>query len=130
MPARRVLVIEDEPGARDALGSLLGEDGYEVRTAGSGAAGLRFILEFRPDTVVCDFYLPDIDGLEVLRQARALAAPGVIFIVLTAGCGGAEAEKAVREEADFFLKKPIDLPKFRLLLQNQPERPVLALLPK
>ncbi len=122
MAAQRILVIEDEPGARDALGSLLAEEGYEVCTAENGKIGLERIREFRPDTVVCDFYLPDIDGLEILRQVRSAENDGVVFIFITAACGGAEAETILRREADFFFSKPLDLSTFRRVLERRPLR--------
>ena len=118
MAAQRILVIEDEPGAREALQSLLSEEGYTVDTAENGEHGLRRLSEFRPDTVVCDFYLPDTDGLQILRRVRDLAGRTVTFIVITAGCGGAEAESLLQREADFFFQKPIDLSRFRDTLQQ------------
>jgi two-component system, NtrC family, response regulator HydG len=117
MAAQRILVIEDETGAREALQSLLVEDGYTVCTAESGRRGLQRLREFRPDTVVCDFYLPDTDGLQVLRQIRASGEPEVTVIVITAGCGGEERETVLRREADYFLTKPLDLGRFRDVLQ-------------
>ena len=117
MAARRVLVIEDEDAARDALGSLLSEEGYVVRTAASGRAGLDCFQEFRPDTVVCDYTLPDIDGLQVVRQMRAVQEE-ITFIMVTAGCGGDEAEREARAEVDFFLGKPVNLLEFRDVLQG------------
>jgi CheY-like chemotaxis protein len=118
MAAQRILVIEDEPGAREALQSLLSEEGYTVATAENGEKGLRRLSEFRPDTVVCDFYLPDTDGLQILRQVRDRAGSDVAFIVITAGCGGAEAESQLQREADFFFQKPLDLARFRRALQR------------
>jgi CheY-like chemotaxis protein len=118
MAAQRILVIEDEAGAREALQSLLMEDGYTVCTAESGRRGLERLREFRPDTVVCDFYLPDTDGLQVLRQIRASGEPDVTVIVITAGCGGEERETVLRREADYFLTKPLDLGRFRDVLQS------------
>jgi CheY-like chemotaxis protein len=115
MAARRVLVIEDDPGARDALGSLLADDGLVVRTAASGRRALECIRDFRPDVVVCDFYLPDLNGLQILRHLRQM--PGkVFFIMLTAGGGGEEVQRALREEADLFLNKPVDLARLRRVL--------------
>jgi DNA-binding response OmpR family regulator len=108
----RILVIEDETGARTALERLLTEEGFSVRTAATGARGLEQIRDFQPDTVVCDFRLPDTTGLQVLRAARAVSPENLTFIVLTAECGGAESEQALRREADFFFKKPIDLSTF------------------
>ncbi|HEU4883767.1 MAG TPA: response regulator [Longimicrobium sp.] len=118
MAAQRILVIEDEAGAREALKSLLDEEGYTVATAESGLRGLERVSDFHPDTVVCDFYLPDIDGLQVLRAVRALSESGITVIVITAGCGGDEAEKTLRSEADFFFQKPLDLRRFRDVLQT------------
>jgi CheY-like chemotaxis protein len=118
MAAERILVIEDEAGAREALKSLLDEEGYTVATAETGLRGLERLSEFHPDTVVCDFYLPDIDGLQVLRAARTLSESGITVIVITAGCGGEEAESTLRREADFFFQKPLDLRRFRDVLQT------------
>lgn len=130
MAAQRILVIEDEAGAREALKSLLDEEGYTVATAESGLRGLERVSDFHPDTVVCDFYLPDIDGLQVLRAVRSLSEHGITVIVITAGCGGEEAETTLRREADFFFQKPLDLRRFRDVLQasrgNGSSRPALA----
>jgi two-component system nitrogen regulation response regulator NtrX len=132
MAAERILVIEDEAGAREALKSLLDEEGYTVATAETGQRGLERLSEFHPDTVVCDFYLPDIDGLQVVRAARSLSESGITVIVITAGCGGEEAERTLRREADFFFQKPLDLRRFRDVLQasrgngNGRARPALA----
>ena len=118
MAAKRILLIEDEAGAREAMESLLSEEGYQVCAADTGARGLAALYDFHPDTVVCDFRLPDTDGLQVLRHVRRAAGRGVTFIVMTAGCGGADAERALEREADFFFRKPIDLPRLRLALEH------------
>jgi CheY-like chemotaxis protein len=119
MAAGKVLVIEDEPGARNGLGSLLAEDGYEVMTAGSAERGIEYLTTFAPDTIVCDFSLPHADGLHVLRQTREIA-PGVFFIALTAACGDETSEDALRAEADLFLRKPVNLARLREALATAP----------
>jgi len=124
MAAQRILVIEDEPGAREALESLLSEEGYTVTSAESGETGLRRLTEFHPDTVVCDFYLPDTDGLQLLRRMRLEAE--VTFIVITAGCGGDGVERTLQREADFFFQKPVDLKRLRHVLQRDGRAPALA----
>jgi CheY-like chemotaxis protein len=111
MAAKRILLIEDEPGAREALSSLLAEEGYEVCAAATGERGLAELHSFHPDTVVCDFRLPDIDGLQILRTVRDTAPWEVCFIVVTAGCGGEETEHRLADEADYFFRKPIDIPR-------------------
>lgn len=118
MAAERILVIEDESGARIALERLLTDQGFSVRTAATGARGLEQIRDFQPDTVVCDVRLPDTTGLQVLRAARAATAGDLTFIVITADCGGAECEQALRREADFFLRKPVDLSTFYRVLSR------------
>ena len=119
MAAQRILVIEDEAGARDALGDLLADEGYAVCTAASGTAGLERMQEFRPDTILCDYYLPDLNGLEVLREARSRAlGERITFVAVTAECGGPENEATLRREADFFLSKPVDLARLRRVLQQ------------
>ena len=121
MGSRRVLVIEDEDAAREALVSLLREEGYHVRSAPSGESGLNCLGEFHPDVVLCDYYLPDIDGLQVLRRVRA-GRDSVCFIILTAGLSGADDERELRSEADAFLGKPIDLAALDRVLQTTGEQ--------
>ena len=117
MAAQKVLLIEDDNGARDALGCLLTEDGFQVQTAASGEAGLACAREFHPDVIVCDYYLPDIDGLNVLRCLRADRG-GAFIIVVTGGGYGRTDEEALRDEADLFLDEPVDLSKLRNALQR------------
>lgn len=125
MAARRILLIEDEAGAREALASLLAEEGHEVRAAATGAAGLAELYAFRPDTVLCDFRLPDTDGLQVLRHVRRAVGCNVSFIVLTADCGGEDAERVLEGEADHFFRKPVELGRLRRAI-SQGRRPALA----
>jgi CheY-like chemotaxis protein len=126
MAAQKILVIEDDNGARDALGCLLTEEGFVVRTEASGEAGIACAREFQPDVIVCDYYLPDIDGLHVLRCLRADQG-GAFIIVVTGGGYGRTDEAALRNEADLFLDKPVDLRKLRAALQRveglPPRRP-------
>jgi DNA-binding response OmpR family regulator len=108
MAARRVLLVEDDEGSREALASLLTEEGYQVRTTSSGLTGLRLAREFGPDTIICDFDLPDLNGLEVLRSTRTLNSD-IFFIILTADCGSSDIERVLRREADLFMEKPVDM---------------------
>lgn len=121
MAVRRVLVIEDEPGAREALASLLAEEGYETITASLGSVGMQRFLESRPDVVVCDYRLPDTDGLQLIRAMRSRREGPVLFVVLSAACGGDAAERTVRSEADAFLAKPVDLAALHAVLQSHLE---------
>ena len=120
---RRVLVIEDEPSAREALVSLLGEEGFTVLSASTGREGIDSYGAFRPDFVLCDYYLPDVDGLQVLRSVRTMGGSSTRFIMVTAGLSDAMDERALRAEADAFLGKPIDLEQLHLALQPRGASP-------
>jgi two-component system OmpR family response regulator len=66
-----VLVVDDEPMLTDLLAMALRYEGWDVRTAGEGRQALTIAREFRPDAIVLDIMLPDIDGLQVLQRVRA-----------------------------------------------------------
>jgi two-component system, OmpR family, response regulator len=66
----RVLVVDDEPQLADLVGMALRFEGWQVRTAGDGASAVRAAHELRPDVVVLDVMLPDVDGLTLLRRLR------------------------------------------------------------
>ena len=73
---RRVLVVDDNEDAANMLGELLEDAGHEVRTAYTGIEALRAAETFRPDVVLLDIGLPDMDGYEVARRLRGRAGAG------------------------------------------------------
>lgn len=79
----RILVVDDEPDVTDVLATVLTDEGMQVRTAADGASALAAARDFRPDAVVLDWMLPDLDGLQVLRALRR-EAPRVCVLFLTA----------------------------------------------
>ncbi|HET7928167.1 MAG TPA: PAS domain S-box protein [Actinomycetota bacterium] len=108
-PARRVLVVEDNADAAQTLADVLALDGHVVRVATSGSEGVAMAREHRPDVILCDIGLPDIDGYEVARQVRAI--PGLERVRLFALTGYAQAEHRERaKEAGFdgHVAKPLD----------------------
>ena len=90
----KILVIDDEPGIRSLLDTLLRRKGYEVVLAESGQKGLELFRRERPDVIVLDLKMPGMDGLMVLQQIRSLN-PKQPVIILT-GAGTPEAEQQVR----------------------------------
>ncbi len=68
--AVRALVVDDESTLTDLLSMALRYEGWEVRTAAEGRAAIQVAREFRPDVIVLDVMLPDIDGLQVLQRVR------------------------------------------------------------
>src|SRR6185436_20271729 len=90
----KLLVIDDEPGIRDLLDTLLSRKGYDVILAESGQKGLEIFRRARPDVVVLDLKMPGMDGLTVLQQVRSLN-PNQPVIILT-GAATPESEQQVR----------------------------------
>ena len=78
---KRVLVVEDEPAAREATQRYLQFCGYKVATASTAAEALQLSVQFRPDVVVCDCRLGDSnDGIDVARQIQEHLGAIVIFV--------------------------------------------------
>ena len=90
----KILVIDDEQGIRNLLDTLLSRKGYEVVLASNGQKGLELFRRERPDVVVLDPNMPEMNGLTVLQQVRQLN-PAQPVVILT-GAGTAEAEQQVR----------------------------------
>jgi DNA-binding response OmpR family regulator len=90
----KILVVDDEPGIRNLLDTLLRRKGYDVVLAESGQKGLDLFRRERPDVIVLDLKMPGMDGLSVLQQVRSLDSKKPV-IVLT-GAGTAETEQKVR----------------------------------
>ena len=82
-PAARILIVDDERSMREMLAILLRREGHDVTTAENGRTAIDLIGRVSFDVIVSDARMPDVDGLEVLRQARA-ANPAVIAIMVTA----------------------------------------------
>jgi two-component system KDP operon response regulator KdpE len=102
--ALRVLVVDDEPQIQRFLAPALNAAGYDVLRTENGREALRMIATVAPDMVVLDLGLPDMDGKDVLREARTFyAAP---IIVLSARDREAEKIAALDLGADDYVEKP------------------------
>jgi DNA-binding response OmpR family regulator len=99
-----VLVIEDDQRIREALASGLSGSGHAVRTEASGAAALTAAVEWRPEVIVLDLGLPDLDGADVLRMLRGVSE--VPVIVATARDDEAEIVRLLDHGADDYVVKP------------------------
>jgi CheY-like chemotaxis protein len=108
-PRLRILIIDDIADVADVLKMLLDLEGFETLVAYSGQSALESAGEFRPDVVICDIGLPEMDGHEIARRLRG--DPKVASATLIALTGwGAEGEvRRTRESGfDFHLVKPVD----------------------
>jgi two-component system, OmpR family, KDP operon response regulator KdpE len=100
----QILVIEDDPRVRTALVRALTDRGYAVTTQSDGASGLQAAVRDRPDLILLDLGLPNLDGYEVLRMLRAVSS--VRVIVATARDDEKEIVRALDAGADDYLVKP------------------------
>src|SRR5215207_8583471 len=100
----RVLVVDDEPAIRRYLRTALGAHGYQMLEAANGQNGLAGAAVHRPDLVILDLGLPDVDGVEVTRQLREWTQVPIIILSVR----GQEADKiaALDAGADDYLTKP------------------------
>ncbi len=105
--SKRILIIDDEPNIIISLEFLMTREGYEVRVARDGEAGLAAARSERPDLVVLDVMMPKLDGfavLEAIRAAPDLAATRILM--LTAKGREAEQRKGLELGADAYMSKP------------------------
>jgi signal transduction histidine kinase/FixJ family two-component response regulator len=115
----RVLVVEDNPDASDALYMLLELLGHTVRVVRDGPAALDAVRTAVPDVALVDIGLPGMDGYEVARRARPLAEPGRMTLVALTGYGRDEdKERALAAGFDYHLTKPVDIDALRALLAS------------
>jgi two-component system OmpR family response regulator len=104
----RVLVVDDEQTLAELLTMALRYEGWDVRSANDGLSAVRSVREFRPDVVVLDVMLPDIDGLEVLRRLRADASD-VPVLFLTARDAVEDRIAGLTAGGDDYVTKPFSL---------------------
>ena len=104
----RVLVIDDDRAVRDALRRAFTLDGYEVHAADGGLDGLQRLDETRPDVIVLDVMMPDVDGIEVCRRVRA-EGDRTPILMLTARDAVSDRIDGLDAGADDYLVKPFDV---------------------
>jgi CheY-like chemotaxis protein len=116
---RRILVVDDSSDSAESLSLLLSIMGHEVFTALSGSSALLAVREHRPELVLLDVSMPDMDGYEVARRVRQdEALRGVRLVALT---GWADAEDRRRSQEagfDVHLVKPTDREALESLLST------------
>jgi two-component system response regulator HydG len=116
-PRPRVVVADDEESARTGLGAFLGQEGLDVLLAEDGPAALAHLREAGADILVTDLHMPGMDGIELMRQARALL-PELIVVLMTASTGVETAVLAMKEGAEHYLTKPLQLDELMVVLRR------------
>ena len=124
----RILAVDDDEKIRDLLDTVLKRKGHHVLTADHGQKGIDIFRRERPHVTILDFEMPDMNGLEVLKQIRAVD-PHAPVIMLT-GAGTEAVEKQARDlGVTEFLAKGFSLHELGTVL-NQVLQPPVSPLPK
>jgi two-component system, NtrC family, response regulator PilR len=120
--AARVLVVDDERSMRELLTIVLRRDGYEVIAAADGRAALDVLTRERVDVLITDIRMPEMTGVEVLREAKRID-PAIISIIMTAFASTDTAVDALRlGAADYVHKSPTAVNDLRLRVRRELER--------
>jgi DNA-binding response OmpR family regulator len=122
--ATSILTIEDDADIRQLLHTLLGREGYSVSEASTGREGLRIFHETRPDLVILDLGLPDLDGWQILERIRDMSDAPVL--VLTARSSERDKVRGLNAGADDYLTKPFSQVELLARLQAVRRRRVTA----
>ena len=113
---RQLLIVDDDQDGREALQELLRSWGYEAKVAGDGCEAITLALEHRPEVVLLDIGLPDMDGHEVARRIRAgCGRDGPAVIALT---GSDDDEAPGADTFDAYVLKPAEPDALRLVVER------------
>jgi two-component system, NtrC family, response regulator PilR len=119
---QRLLIVDDEESLLEFLSLLFREEGYDTTTAGSVAAARQLLSGDEAfDLLLCDLYMPDGSGMDLLREARE-RHPQTSVIVMTAYTSTSSAIEAMRAGAYDYLSKPFDVEEVKVLVQKALER--------
>lgn len=121
MPKEKVLLIEDEEMARGLLKRAISKEGFEILVASDGYEGLNLFRSEKPDIVITDIRMPNIDGMEVLHAVKDIS-PSTEVILISAYGEYDIAILALRQGALDYLKKPVDLDQLILCLGRAREK--------
>lgn len=106
---KRVLVIEDNEDNMKLITFILEKNGYSTIRADKGRTGVELALKERPDFILLDIQLPDMDGLEVLKEIRSSEIDGEIpIIAVTSYAMSGDRDRMVEAGCNGYIEKPID----------------------
>ena len=115
----RVLLVDDSPDSSEPLSLLLQAKGHETRVAIDGATAISVADEFRPDCVLLDLGLPQMDGYEVARRLRQRPYGAEMLLVALTGWAGKDVRsKAAEAGFDYHLVKPVDWDELEKIVQS------------
>jgi DNA-binding response OmpR family regulator len=114
----KILIIEDEKNIRDTIMEILELNDYETAIAENGLIGIAKALQFKPDLIVCDVMMPEMDGFETLKNIRAInEISNTPFVFLTAKTETRDFREGMNSGADDFLNKPFNTQELLKVIQ-------------
>jgi PAS domain S-box-containing protein len=136
LPRSTILIVDDEPSARDTMEMVLFREGYDLVFAGNGREALKTAAELTPDLILLDVMMPDIDGFKVCQRLRTDPVLAEVPIILVTALDDRDSRlRGIEAGADDFVSKPIDktellarvrsiirLDRYRRLLNEQNRR--------
>ena len=120
MTLKKVLIVDDERGVRESIRMFL-KGSYEVKTAANGTEAMACLIEMQPDIVLLDLRMPDMSGIEVLKNIKSID-PTVEVIIVTAYATVDTARKALRLGAFDYITKPFNPQELITIVQRGIER--------
>ena len=120
----RILIVEDNEENRDSLSRRLQRRGFDVSLATNGKIGVEMALAEKPDLILMDMNMPEVDGWEATRRIKASPeGKNIAVIALTAHAMGGDRERAIEAGCAEYHTKPIEFPKLmeqiETILQNR-----------
>lgn len=113
----RILVVDDEPMVRVSLTNWLREENYFAHAVADGPSALAVMREEKWDIVLLDYKMPGMDGIEVLRQIKAIS-PQTVVLMMTAYATISNSVQAMKEGAYDYIVKPLDVEELMLMLRK------------
>jgi CheY-like chemotaxis protein len=107
----KILIVEDNEENRDALSRRLQRRGFEIVMAADGRAGVAMAQTEKPDLVLMDMNMPELDGWEATRQIKAGDTPSLPVIAITAHAMSGDRDRALEAGCADYHTKPVDFPK-------------------
>ncbi len=122
----RILIIDDDEHGRQVMELLLGKTGFATLSAANGADGIRFVREAKADLVLVDLFLPDRNGIDILREIRQVS-PELEVVVITGHASAETAVQAMKEGAFDYITKPVNFEELKIIIAKAIEKKRLLL---
>jgi len=112
-----ILVVDDESVIREVLEKILQKGGFSVTTVGSGKLALRYLKSYRVDLLITDIKMPEMSGLELLKEVK-LRFPEIAVIIMTAFGDSYSVKDALLQGADEYITKPFKADELSMIIER------------